>query len=444
MTPSSSTDSRERPPTSLRDAYKFFVPLMLMAELMMISHAVVTAFLARMPDPQPVLAAYSVSFYTHAVFGSPVWALQIIVLSFIRDRASIHRLGYFGLMLVLAVSAAQLVLALTPVGDWFFQGLFGTSAQVATEAKLCMLVSILVLPASVLRSLSYGLMMVNRRTILVTLGTVVRMLALAAILALLTRNYHGAVVGVFALSGCIIIETVYAVMLGAGFYKRLEPHASTLPSYRELWRFSWPIMLMQAAESGVAFTVTFFLGRLRRPELALAAFGVLDSLLRVLLSPLRNLVHTSQTLVKTRADARVLLVFALHTGIGFGALLLALEIPFVQHLVLYDIMGLSEPIAEYIKPAMRTGVLLALAMAAGAVFRGLLIASRNTGFIAISAGLRIAAVGVVGVIALMLGVENGASLGMVALIAAFGAEAALLAARLRRLDQRSTRLFDAG
>lgn len=438
------TEARERAPISLSDTYKFFVPLMLMAELMMISHAVVTAFLARMPEPQAVLAAYSVSFYTHAVLGSPVWALQIIVLSYIRDRASVHKLARFGVMLILLVSAAQLVLGLTPVGDWFFEDLFGTSPAVATEAKLCMVVSILVLPASILRSLSYGLMMINRRTLLVTMGTVVRMLGLAAILALLTRNFHGAVVGVIALSGCIIVETVYAVTLGARFYGRLERHTAPLPSYRELWQFSWPIMLMQTAESGMAFSVNFFLGRLPRPELALAAFGVLDSLMRVLLSPLRNLVHTSQTLVRSRADARVLLVFALHMGLAFGALLLALEIPTLQRIVLFDIMGLTPTIADYIMPALRIGVLLAIAMAAAGVFRGLLIASKHTGFIAISSGLRIAAVAVVGLAGLLLGVENGANLGMLALIAAFATEAALLAGRLRRLDRSNARLFEGG
>ena len=432
-----------RPATRVADAYRFFVPLMLMAELMMISHAVVTAFLARMPEPQAVLAAYSVSFYTHAVLGSPVWALQIIVLSFIRDRASLHRLARFGALLVCAVVAAQLLLGLTPLGDWFFGGLFGVRPAVAAEAKRCMVVSIVVLPASVLRALCYGMMMLERRTLLVTLGTVVRMVGLAAILALLTQRYQGAVVGVVALSGCILIETVYALILGSGFYRRLQAHAAPLPSYRELWRFSWPIVLMQTAESGVVFTVNFFLGRFPRPELALAAFGVLDSLMRVLLSPLRNLVHTSQTLVRTRADARAVLVFSLHMGLAFAGLLLALQIPALQRVVLFDVMGLTEAIAQYVRPGLRIGALLALAMAAAAVFRGLLIASHRTGFIALSAGLRIAAVAVVGAAGLLSGISNGATLGMLALIAAFSAEAVLLSMRLRRLDRGTPRLFEA-
>ena len=437
-----SGDGVARAPTTLRDAYRFFVPLMLMAELMMISHAVIAAFLARMPDPQAVLAAYSVSFYTHAVLGSPLWAMQIIVLSFIKDRASVHQLARFGLLLFAIIAAAQLALGLTPLGDWFFGNLFGTRSEVTQQAKLCMVVSVAVLPISILRSLSYGLMMINRRTILVTLGTVVRMGGLAVILALLTTRFSGAVIGVIALGACITVETVYAVGLGQRFYRRLKPRTQAPPTFGELWRFSWPIMMMQTAESGMVFTVNFFLGRLARPELALAAFAVLDSLIRVLLSPLRNLVHTAQTLVRTRADARIVLLFAAHTGVIFALLLATLEIPPVRQFVLYTIMGLTPEMAQYVEPALRAGILLALAMAAAGVFRGLLIASHNTGFIAISAGLRVAAAAAVGGVGLMLDVANGATLGILALVAAFGGEALLLGARLRRLGRRAGGVFD--
>ena len=414
---------------------------MLMAELMMFSHAVVTAFLARMPDPAAVLAAYSVAFSTHAVLGSPLWAMQIIVLSFIRDRASVHRLACFALIFLLLIAAAHLILGLTPLGDWFFERVFGVRAEVAREAKLCMLVSILVLPFSILRSLCYGLMMIRRKTFLVTLGTVVRLLGLAAILALLTRSYSGAVIGVLALSACIIFETLYAVALGWRFYRDLRPQVQPVPSYKELWRFSWPIFFMRTAESGMTFTVNMFLGRLARPEVALAAYAVLDSLVRVLLSPLRNLVHTSQTLVRTRADARVMLIFATHMAIVFAVLMALLIVPAVERLALSDIMGLPPALIADIRPGLQLGALLALAMAGATVFRGLLIASHNTGYIAVSAVLRIAMVTLVSSIALWLDASNGAQLGMLALIAAFGGEAVLLGLRSRQLDRAPRRLF---
>ena len=49
-------------------------------------------------------------------------------------------------------------------------------------------------------------------------------------------------------------------------------------SYRHMWGFSWPLMVTQITENGVSFVINFFLGRLAHPDLALAAFGVVNGL----------------------------------------------------------------------------------------------------------------------------------------------------------------------
>jgi progressive ankylosis protein len=428
-------------PLRLRDAYRFFIPLMLMAELMMFSHAVIAAFLARMDNPEQVLAAYSVAFYFHATLGAPVWACQIVYLSFIKDQASIWRLAKFGYQTVAAVMWIWLIVALTPLGDWFFGDFFGLSPAVATEAKICLLIGALVPPITVWRSLSYGLLMVQKKTVYVTIGTVLRLAGLAGLLMVLTDWFEGAQVGIAALVGCIFIETIFAVVIAYPFYKRLPAKSGELARYRELWVFSWPIMLMQLAESGIGFIINFFLGRLPRPELAVAAFAVLDSLMRVLLSPLRNLIHTTQALVKGRADAKVVLVFSVHMTVLFGLIMLSLNIPYLRDLVLRDLMGLQAHMAEYVTPALQIGVLLAICMGAGGATRGMLIASKNTGVIAASSAMRIVAVGLVGFVGAAVGATDGAMLGILGLIFAFGAEAIVLGWRLIVIDRKGPRLF---
>ena len=428
---------RRAPPrrrTSLGDAFRFFLPLMLMAELMMISHAVISAFLARMADPEPILAAYSIAFYFHATLGSPVWACQFVAVSYIRDRASMRRLLLFSLQVGAGVSLIMLVVGLTPAGDWLFRTLFGAGPEVAHAARRCTLVFNFVVAFAVVRSLVYGLFMVERKTIFVTLGTVVRLVGLAVILAGLTRFLDGAVVGALALVGCIGVETLFGLLLARPFFRRLPP-GSRPPGYRELWKFSWPIMMMQAAESGVVFTVNLFLGRIARPELALAAFGLLDSLTRVLLSPLRNVIQTVQTLVRFRRDVRVIVTFAAIVGGGFAAMMLLLQSDRVRGWVLEDVMGLPPRMADYVAPALAFGFLLALAMAAAALARGLLIAAKRTGAIAVASAVRIATVGAIGTAALLLGAANGAMIGMWALIGAFFAESVVLAVRLAWFDR---------
>ncbi len=407
---------------------------MLMAELMMISHAVISAFLARMTDPEPILAAYSIAFYFHATIGSPIWACQFVAVSYIRDRASMYRLLLFSLQVAGAITLVMFAVGLTPLGDWIFRTLFGAGPEVASAARRCAFIFTFVMLFAVVRSLVYGLFMVERRTIFVTLGTVVRLAGLAIVLAGLTAFIEGAEVGAIALVACIGIETGFGVVAARPFFRRL-PAGSHPPSYRELWKFSWPIMIMQTAESGVAFTVNLFLGRLARPELALAAFGLLDSLMRVLLSPLRNVIQTVQTLVRFRREVGVILAFAAIVGGGFAAMMLLFHLDAVREWALEGVMGLPPHMAEYVAPALAFGFLLALAMAASSLARGLLIAAKRTGAIAVASAVRLLMVGAVGGTAVAAGVSNGALIGMYALIGAFLAESAVLLARLLWIDR---------
>ena len=407
----------------------------------MLSHAVISAFLARMPDPEPILAAYSMAFYLHATLGSPIWACQFVAISYIKDRASVIRLLIFSAQTFVLVGWFWAIVALTPLGITFFGVVFGASEAVAREAQICMIVSTLIVPCVFFRSLGYALLMLNRRTTLVTLGTLIRLIGLFGILAVLQGRTSGPLVGMAALTACIAIESVYAVIVARKYYLDLPVSSEPPPTYKELWRFGWPVMLMQAAESGVAFTASFFLGRLLRPELALAAFGVLDGMVRVLLGPLRNLTQAVQTLTRNRADTRVTGKFALHLAVLFSLAMCVFQIEIVRRLALEDVMGLPPSMAEYIAPALLLTPLLALCMTAAAFARGQLLASRKTAAIAVASGARILSVGVVGTIALSLSDANGAVIGVSALIAAFATEAAILGGRVLYAERREGGLF---
>lgn len=429
------------PTVTIRESYRFFAPLIFMAELHMLSHAVISAFLARMPDPEPILAAYSMAFYLHATLGSPIWACQFVAISYIKDRASVIRLLIFSAQTFVLVGWFWAIVALTPLGITFFGVVFGASEAVAREAQICMIVSTLIVPCVFFRSLGYALLMLNRRTTLVTLGTLIRLIGLFGILAVLQGRTSGPLVGMAALTACIAIESVYAVIVARKYYLDLPVSSEPPPTYKELWRFGWPVMLMQAAESGVAFTASFFLGRLLRPELALAAFGVLDGMVRVLLGPLRNLTQAVQTLTRNRADTRVIGKFALHLAVLFSLAMCVFQIEIVRRLALEDVMGLPPSMAEYIAPALLLTPLLALCMTAAAFARGQLLASRKTAAIAVASGARILSVGVVGTIALSLSDANGAVIGVSALIAAFATEAAILGGRVLYAERREGGLF---
>ena len=353
-----------------------------------------------------------------------------VAISFLKDRASTIRLLIFSSQTFLLVAWFWALIGLTPVGITFFVEVFGTSTDVAKEAQLCILISTLIVPCVFFRSIAYALLMLNRRTTLVTLGTLIRLFGLFAILFVLQGQTTGATVGMIALTGCIAIESVYATLAALKYYLQLPSKKGALPRYRELWRFGWPVILMQTAESGIAFTISFFLGRLPRPELAIAAFGVLDAMIRVLLGPLRNLTQAVQTLTKNEADTKVISTFTIHLGIIFSVIMLMFHIDIVRNYALKDIMGLSSSLTSYVTPALLLTPILALSMTTAAFTRGQLLASRKTTAIALASVIRIVSVCLVGVGALVFYNANGAVVGILALITAFSSETIILGGRV--------------
>ena len=143
-----------------------------------------------------------------------------------------------------------------------------------------------------------------------------------------------------------------------------------------------------------------------------------------------------------RADVRVLVVFSIQIAGIFCLKMLLFFVPWVRDWVVYDVVGLPQEIATHVASALRVGCLLALCMAGACLTRGLLIVSQNTGAIAVTSGLRIAAVAVAGVVGVVFGATNGAMLGITALVAALATEAVVLSVYLRRLGKVRGGLFE--
>ena len=129
------------------------------------------------------------------------------------------------------------------------------------------------------------------------------------------------------------------------------------------------------------------------------------------------------------------MTFAAIVGGGFAGMMLLFHLAPVRTWALEGVMGLPPHMAEYVTPALSFGFLLALAMACASLARGLLIAAKRTGAIAIASAVRLLMVGAIGGAAVLAGVSNGALIGMYALIGAFLAESAVLLARLLWIDR---------
>ena len=411
---------------TLGDCGAFFVPLIFMAELMMITHTIVHAALARQPFPTVALAAFSIAFAITIIFGSISRTAIQIIITFGLDKRSIRRVWIIGFYINAIGFVVTMLIALTPLGDLVFGYIFGASDQVVQEAKRVTFVLSCISPFRVLRDVPAGLLMKERKTIFVTFGTILRFASLGGFLLGLSYVLEGALVGAVGLFGCMSLEGIFVFVCGMPIYRKSPESAVRLPSYREILRFSWPIIVNRLLENANMVLINMFLGRLANPDLALAGFGVTRGLLQLIMSPFRNLALAAQALVKTREDLRVMVRFTWLIIAIFAGILLALFYTPLRAVLLRQVMGLSGDFIRYITPAVLIFLPAPFFWGFAATSRGLLAACRMTISLAWAGVLRLAIAALIPSICLIYRDLNGAVVGVSTLMMAFTVEAGLL------------------
>ena len=221
----------------------------------------------------------------------------------------------------------------------------------------------------------------------------------------------------------------------------LERKKANPPSYFEIWRFSWPLMITQSSESGVPLAINFFLGQLSNPDLALAGFGVVIGLVRAFLSPLRNLVQTAQALVRSREELKVMFQFTLKTVLFFVVVVFVLFYSPLRGVILGNVMGLTPELSRYATPGIKLTFLVGIFWGYSAMLRGILSAMRRTSAIAVTVLIRLVVVVMVCSVTLFFPDLNGTIVGVLALSAAFASESAFLVLRLQHHYKTSIHLF---
>ena len=418
------------PPLTVRTAVLFFMPLIISTELHQLSHSLVHAFLARLGDATITLAAFSIAFSFITTFSGIIAVEVQAAMAYITDKRSFWRIARF----FFAVSLVPFVLiesiALTPLGDWLFGVLMGASPEVTRLAKISAAVMGLWVFPNQIRNLATALCMMNRRTLPISYATIIRLVSQLLMLMVLPFWMEGAVAGAASLVGCMTVEAAYMYWVSRAFYAELPASGGEQHSKRELWIFSWPLMITQITENGVSFVINFFLGRLANPDLALAAFGVVNALKSLVASPLRNMAQTAQALVHSRHDMRVILQFAHRVTLVYVVLVACLFYTPMRDVILSGVMGLPGELSSYAIPGVQMMLLVVVVWGYASLFRGLLAAMRRTGAIAASAVMRLLVVTAVGSVTLIAPELNGAAVGVAAVGAAFLAEALILGWRL--------------
>lgn len=362
---------------SRREIAFFFLPMLLNVQLMSISHSIINAFLARSAEQVVALAAFSVAMVIHIFLASPSYQNHSVTMAMVRGPKSYRGTIIFVLVVATYVSLLLSLIAFTPIGDFLLKVALGTSDAVTREAKHALGILAFLPFITGFRGFFQGLLMQQRRTALLSSATLIRVLALFAILALGGRWLSGVTLGAVGLFGCVTIETIIVGIIALRMPKEAALPAEDEKGAGEILRFGFHLAYSSCFQQAIPLLISALLGRLPDATLALAAYGVLRGFLFLLAGPLRNLQQTYQALVRRAEDFAVMIRFHRLIGgiLALGILLVAFPL---RGPVLGGLMGLDLQMRDYIAIPLACSALYPLLYGSTNVLRGYFTSQHRT------------------------------------------------------------------
>lgn len=363
-------------PLSQWEISRFFFPLLLNVQLMSVSHSIINGALARLSQPVLALAGFSIAMALHLFLASPSYQNHIITIALVRGRRSLIAMSLYVFGMAGIVSVLLILIAFTPAGPLVLQDWMGASPEIATEARKVIAILTLLPLFTGLRGLFQGLVIKARRTSLVSLATLLRIIALFGFLLLGRRWFSGAEVGAFSLLACIVVETV--VMGWFAWRTGLPGGDETEKSLKEIVLYGLPLSFSSVMQQTVPLLISSIIARLPDSAMALAAFGIIRGFIFMLAGPMRNLQQAYLALVRNRQDYQKLIIFSRRVAIGMALIMVAVAYP-LNNAVLNGLMGLTEDLRLYIAAPLAGCALYPVFYGAVNLLRGYYAAENRTG-----------------------------------------------------------------
>ena len=379
---------------SLKEQTLFYLPLAATAFIIIITHSFFNAGLARLPNPEVLIAAFAVAKSLMHVFQSPVMMIRQTVTALIDHRKNFRKTL---IALALIAGGVVFVLAVTAysgLSRWLFHHVMGLEGQTLDEA-VAMLQILFIFPLLVsIRDFFSGLLIKFRNAPLIAAASVARVVYVALLVISIEHlaQWPGALLASLMFVGGVGIETLIVVvgtrLLNGSVSQKLaaldkeagqtEPKRLTYPLFI---RFFTPLIVTTAITNVFMPIVNAGLARSDQPDLTLSVFAVAWGLGMVVLSP-SNMLHQlpiRYDIEGGKNQSIRLFIFALA---GLSALIMAL-IAFTSlgYHILRHWIGTSHEISLLASDVLKLMCVSPFLLATREYFWGILLKRRLTRFL---------------------------------------------------------------
>ncbi len=390
-------------PLRVREVASVWAPLAGSWLLMGLELPLVSAAIARLPDPTVSLAAYGGAVFPLALLiESPIIMLLAASTALSRDEASYRLVRRFMRVVAGGLTLLHALLAFTPLFDFVVAQLLGIPEEVREPARIGLRIMLPWSFSVAYRRTQQGLLIRFGRPKAVTQGTAVRLTVLVLVLAvaLVWGRMTGIVAGTLAVAGGVVSEAVFAGWVVRPLRRRelrAAPRVTPPLDLRRFLRFYVPLMVTPSLAFLALPLSAAAMSRMPLPIESLAIWPALSGIAFTL----RSLGFAYNEVVVASLEAHrpvpALRRFATLLGAGASAALALLAFTPLGRLWFRYVAGLAGPLAALAAAALPILAVSPALSVTQSFFQGSLVHSgRTRGVTEAMVALLVATIGVLG------------------------------------------------
>ncbi len=384
--------------------FRFFLPLAITPVMIGLTHSIINAALARLPEPELSIAVFTVIRGLIMIVSMPTLVSLQLVVTFIDDHNSLKKVMRFILLLSLSLFFTLMLIAFSPFGGYILSEFYKlTGSKELSLAYSAMRIAIFLPLVQALRNAHQGLAISLKKTRFFIPGILCRLISISVFLwwVVKARTFSGAAAGSLTWVAGIGIEGVFIALIL--FYSYQSPHNiisnlpqknNTITTYRELFKFFLPLGLTMSFASFIQPIIQSGIARGNSVTLSLAAYGVAWSIVALISGALRTLHQLSLVFSQKVGDPCWIVVrrFSLITGLIITILIMFIGLTPLGYFLFNYIIGVSPDITLLAQKVTLAFSFFPLLRALRETYWGLLMKLRTTSIIGVAKAANMTAV----------------------------------------------------
>ncbi|WP_161993047.1 multi antimicrobial extrusion protein MatE [Sediminibacillus terrae] len=275
--------------SSQRFGYKqltgFFIPLGFSVSLTSITHVIINGTLSRGDHATFIIACYAVAFSLFGIVERPVIVFRQTCSALVNDRLAFRKLRLFMVSILAVIIGLSMTMAFSSIGDWVYIHLFHADQNMVHTISEAFTVISLVIIFSAIRDIYQGIIINHLQTKWLTIGVVIRLVAMFVIAYLFVAfDYVKSVTGSIIFLAGMIMECGISVWKGRQILGKHYPKQVQHLTIKEIFQFYMPLVFYFLIQTILIPVIYVFLAKTENIELGIASFALAYSITQMLLS----------------------------------------------------------------------------------------------------------------------------------------------------------------